>query len=146
MSGRGKGNKGLGVYRQKIELGETLPIFLTILPQKYHKVFIEGNVPKSVIEHWLSKVFDGEKWEISDVKEEIQTILDIKTSIRFVKVNDTRKIYNELKKIHETKEVTKRRKKNVLKDFMELDFVKYNIGAPAYIQRLQSFETYKKLM
>lgn len=143
MSGRGKGGKGLGAYRRHIEEHQSVPLFLSILPKKYHNTFKDKKIHQSNVEYWLHKIFEGVPWEVRSVKEELGQYLSVSPEkIRFMRVANMTPSYSSLKNIHDTKRVTKIRKKRVLSDIVDLEqlpHLKYRVGGPEYMKAMQGF-------
>jgi len=91
MSGRGTGNRGLGRFIRQFDQEQTTPLFLRILPKKYHKEFQSVQIKEETLHTLVNHIFEG-----MDVRDELQHYLDLPPRFRFVNVKDTRPIYDKL--------------------------------------------------
>lgn len=140
MSGRGKGDKGLGRYRANIDPKGSKVLFLRVLPKKYHKAVQDKKFPDATIEHWLHTILEGQEWERRNLRQEITQQLGSDKTIRFVKVEEITPVYAQMKKDYNTKTITKLRKRKMLQQLVQIPQVKYAVGSPAYIQAMQQFQ------
>ena len=96
MSGRGRGGVGLGRFVRQFDENETMPLFLRILPKKYHKEFIDANLDEQSVHDLVNRVFQG-----GDVRDDLKYFLDIPPRFRLVNVKETKPVYEKLCKEYE---------------------------------------------
>ena len=146
MSGRGKGNKGLGVYRARLAPEDAKQLFLRVLPKKYHKNVLEKkNISPATIETWLNTIVEGQDWQKRNLRQQLATQLSLPSTLsRFIKVEEITPVYIEKKKEHGVKTVARIRKKKTLEELVEVPHVKYSIGSPEYVRAMQHFQQSSK--
>lgn len=91
MSGRGRGGAGLGRFKRQFDQDETAPLFLRILPKKYHQEFVDANMNEQSLHEMINHVFQGH-----DVRDDLRYFLDIPPRFRFVNIKETRPVYEKL--------------------------------------------------
>lgn len=104
MSGRATGGRGLGRFIRKFEEEQTVPLFLRILPKKYHKDFEAAEINENILHTIINNFFEG-----MDIRDELSSYLDMPPRFRFVNVKETKPLYEKLckeyKKINSTQQV-----------------------------------------
>lgn len=98
MSGRERGAKGLGRFVRKFDENETMPLFLQILPKKYHKDFQSANIREATLHTMINHLFEG-----LDIRDELSIYLDLPPRFRFVHVKETKPLYEKLCKKYQMK-------------------------------------------
>lgn len=98
MSGRATGGRGLGRFVRKFEQEQTLPLFLQILPKKYHKDFISADINEETLHTMVNNIFEG-----MDIRDELEYYLDMPPRFRFVNVKQTTPLYEKLCKEYKKK-------------------------------------------
>lgn len=91
MSGRGTGGMGLGRFVRKFDQEQTIPLFLRILPKKYHKDFQSSEINENTLHTMVNNIFEG-----MDVRDELGSYLDMPPRFRFVNVKETKPLYEKL--------------------------------------------------
>ena len=91
MSGRGTGGRGLGRFVRKFQEEQTIPLFLRILPKKYHKDFQSAEISEETLHTMLNNIFEG-----MDIRDELSSYLDMPPRFRFVNVKETKPVYEKL--------------------------------------------------
>lgn len=109
MSGRGRGGAGLGRFKRQFDENETLPLFLRILPKKYHKELIDANMNEQSLHEMVNHVFQGH-----DVREDLRYFLDIPSRFRFVNIKETKPVYEKLCKDYEQSRQKQKQKQKVI--------------------------------
>lgn len=101
MSGRATGGRGLGRFIRKFEEEQTVPLFLRILPKKYHKDFVSAEINEKTLHTMINHVFEG-----MDIRDELSSYLDMPPRFRFVNVKETKPLYEKLCKEYKKRNST----------------------------------------
>lgn len=101
MSGRETGGAGLGRFVRIFDANETVPLFLRILPKKYHKQFETTPIREPTLHKLVNQIFEG-----LDVRDELGSFLDLPQRFRFVNIKETKPIYEKLCKDYQNKNKT----------------------------------------
>ena len=120
MSGRGLGGKGLGRFVRTFDEKETIPLFLRVLPKKYHDDFQAANINEKTLHTMINHLFEG-----IDVRDELASYMDMPPRYRFVQVKETRPLYEKLCKDYQKKE-----KQSVMKEKVVIAVKQQKVSIP----------------
>lgn len=98
MSGRATGGRGLGRFVRRFDEDQTTPLFLRILPKKYHKDFQSAGIQEQTVHNMINDVFAG-----NDIRDDLKYYLDLPARFRFVHVKETKPMYEKLCKDYQKK-------------------------------------------
>jgi hypothetical protein len=146
MSGRGKGNKGLGKGSINIpfDISKARGLFLQILPKKYHRIFYQADISDLTVASWVTRIFKAlDNRDLTDVREDIENYLDIQ-NVRFMNITKLQPTWNRLisQKIQQQfKQIVRQKKKHVMKQIQQQ--VAFRPGKVGYQKTKQHFQKYK---